>query len=367
MLMRFSKTLCLYIIRSFLLNLLYVFICFCFISFILDLLEIIRKVQGKEILIIQMLKIAFYKVPFLIFSFLPFIFLFGATLTFTKLNNNFEIAAAKSAGVSIWSLSAPLIGVVIVLSILILWVLHPISAIFLDKNRILENKYFDYKSNRVSLNPNGIWLHDQSTNLIDEKFITAKHVSKHGQQLSNVKVYYAGEKGDFTTSYIAQTAFIKDNFLLMHHVTKYEPGIEASIHEEISLATNIAAEQIQESIANPEIIPFWELKDFINQIKQAGFSSLKHELYYKSLLVSPLLYISLTLIALSCSINLPRKGKMGIVFVTGSVIAIFIFFVDKIVNVMALTAVLPINLAVLAPSFIYLLLSSAILIHYEEG
>lgn len=365
--MRFSKTLSLYVIKSFLLNLFYVFLCFCFISFILDLLEIIRKVQGKEILIIQMLKIAFYKVPFLVFSFLPFIFLFGSILTFTKLNNNFEIAAAKSAGMSIWSLSVPLIGVTIILSLLILWVLHPVSAIFLDKNRILENKYFDYKSNRVSLNPNGIWLHDQGDDPMNEKFITAKQIEKYGQLLRNVKVYYAGENLDFTTSYVAKTAFIKDNFFIMHDVIKYEPGIEASTYEQINLPTNIVAEQIQESIANPEIIPFWELKSFINQIKQAGFSTLKHELYYKSLLASPLLYISLILISLSCSINLPRKGKIGVVFVTGSMIAIFIFFVEKIVNVMALTAILPINLAVLAPSFIYFLLSSAILIHYEEG
>lgn len=365
--MRISKTFSLYIIKNFLLNFFYVFLCFCFISFILDLLEIIRKVQGKEILIMQMLKIAFYKVPFLIFSFLPFIFLFGSVLTFTKLNNNFEIAAAKSAGISVWSLSIPLLGVVVILSLLILWVFHPISAVFLDKNRILENKYFDYKSNRVSLNPNGIWLHDQSDNPIDEKFITAKYVEKHGQLLWNVKVYCAGNKSDFTTSYFAKTAFIKDNFLILHNVTKFEPESDPITLEYIDLPTNIAAEQIQESIANPEIIPFWELKAFIKQIKQAGFSTIKHELYYKSLIVSPLLYISLVLISLSCSLNLPRKGKTGVVFVTGSLIAILIFFVDKIVNVMALTSVLPINLAVLAPSFIYFLLSCIILIHYEEG
>ena len=118
--MRFSTTLSLYITRNLLLNLFYVFICFCFISFILDLLELIRKVQGKEILIIQMLRIAFYKVPFLVFSFLPFIFLFGSILTFTKLNNNFEIVAAKSAGISIWSLCAPLVGTVLILSVLII-------------------------------------------------------------------------------------------------------------------------------------------------------------------------------------------------------------------------------------------------------
>ena len=73
------------------------------------------------------------------------------------------------------------------------------------------------------------------------------------------------------------------------------------------------------------------------------------------------------LIALSCSLNLPRQGKLGVVFIVGSIIAIGIFFIDKIVNVMALTGILPISVAVLAPSLTYLLISIAVLIHYEEG
>ena len=211
--MRFSTTLSLYVVRSLLLNLFYVFLAFCFISFILDLLELIRKVQGKEIFILQILKISFYKVPFLIFSFLPFIFLFGSILTFTKLNNNFEIAAAKSAGISIWSLVLPLISTSLILSMFILWVLHPVSAIFLDKNRILENKYFGYTSNRVSLNSNGIWLYDHTPNPIDEKFITAKNVLENGRSLSYVRVYYAGPDSNYTTSYIAKMASIESGVL----------------------------------------------------------------------------------------------------------------------------------------------------------
>ena len=236
----------------------------------------------------------------------------------------------------------------------------------MDKNRLLENKYFDYKSNRVSLNSNGIWLYDQTPNLADEKFITAAHVSDHGQSLSAAKVYYAGEKYDFTTSYAAEVISIENDSLLLNNVTKYSPGVPAEYLKQVVLPTSLVVDQIQESIANPEIIPFWSLSDFIKQVKQSGFSTLKHELYYKSLMASPILYVSLVLIALSCSINLPRNGKMGVVFIYGSAIAIFIYFVEKMVNVMALTAVLPINIAVLAPSIAYLLLSSAALIHYEE-
>ena len=126
-------------------------------------------------------------------------------------------------------------------------------------------------------------------------------------------------------------------------------------------------EQIQERIPNPDIIQLWHLKGFIDKIKKSGLSTLKHELYYQSTLCTPLLYISLVFIALASSINLPRNGKLGIVFITGGLLGILIFFINKIFSVMALTGALPLGLAVTAPSICYLLLSLAILIHYEES
>ena len=85
------------------------------------------------------------------------------------------------------------------------------------------------------------------------------------------------------------------------------------------------------------------------------------------MLSTPLLYISLVLIALSCSLNLPRKGKLGFVFIAGGTIGILVFFINKVTSVMALTGALPLTIAILAPSVSYLLLSISLLIHCEEN
>lgn len=358
--MRFSSTFSIYVINRLLINLLYIFLMFTFLSFIVDFLEIIRDSQGKNIQIGQMLELVIYKVPFITYSFLPFIFLFGSILTFTKLNNSFELAAAKSVGISIWSLCLPIIATVFALSVFLTCVFQPISAIFLENNRILGIKYLGYNTNRVSLQSNGIWLND------NDKMITIAHVLKDENALSEVKVYYAGEQNDYKTSYIAKTASISNGYLTLHDAKKYFPGKEAEHHKEIVLATSLTHDQIQESIPHPDIIQFWDLKNFINKIKQSGFSAIKHELYYQTMLASPLLYISLVLIALACSINLPRNGKLGIVFIIGGALGVLTFFINKMANVLALTAVLPISLAAIAPGMSYLMLSFAALIHCEE-
>ena len=323
--------------------------------------------QGKEIVILQVLKIVFYKVPFLAFEFLPFIFLFGAILTFTKMNNNSEFTAIKSAGVSIWTICFPIIIAIGAISIVNMWVFQPVSAIFLGQNHLLQNKHLGRTSHRVSLQSNGIWLYDQTNNPQDNKIITLKHVKGENKLLSKVMVYYSGENKDFTTSYVAESALIEGSELILNNLMKYTPGSEAIHYDKLILPTSLQLQQIQEAIPNPDIIPLWDLDKFIDQLKQLGFFSLKHELYYNSMLASPLLYISLVLIALACSLNLPRKGKLGIVFVTGGLIGIGIFFINRMINVLVLTGGLPVIFGVMAPSIAYILISFAILIHSEEG
>lgn len=365
--MRFSLTFSIYVVRRLLINLFYFFAIFIAVSFIIDFLELSREAEGKTASLIVMLKMVSYKIPFIVISFLPFIFLFGTILTFTKLNNNFELAAAKSAGISVWSLSLPIILSIFIIGLFILFVLQPISAVFFDYNRVLGVKYLGYNNKRVSLQENGIWLYDQTLKPEDEKIIFIKNIIKKGKFLSEVLVYRAGEKHDFLDVFYADLGYIESQRLVLSDVYEYKPETLRTYHKQVTFPTNLLVDQIQESIPSPEIISFWKLKEFISQIKLAGFDTLKHEFYYKSLIVSPLQYISLVLIALACSTNLPRSGKLGTVFVSGGIIGITVFFINKMVSVMALTGSIPINLAVIAPSSAYLFLSFAALIHSEEG
>lgn len=368
--MRFSKTFTLYIITRLLVNIGYFFLIFSLIGFIIDFLETIRESQGKVISLAQIFELVIHKVPFLTQSFLPFIILFGSILTFTKLNNNFELAAAKSAGLSIWSLCIPISITMLTFSIFMFSVFQPISAVLLEKNRVLGIKYLGYQAKMVSLQSNGIWLYDQEKDLSNDKIVNIKNLfnqADKGTKFLGVTIYLSGSLNDFTTSYIAKEAELTDNKITLYDVKRYVPGKKVENFNEISMPIKLSHDQIQERIPNPDIIPFWHLKNFISKIKKAGLSTLKHELYYQSTLCSPLLYISLVFIALACSINLPRNGKLGIVFVTGGVLGISIFFINKVSSVMALTGTLPLTLAIIAPSICYILLSIAILIHCEES
>ena len=364
--MRFSTTFSVYIIKNLLRNLLFVFFIFASISFIIDFLELARESQGKQMELLQMFSIVLCKVPFIIYSFLPFIFLFGSILTFTKLNNNYELTAIKSAGVSVWAICIPIVFTVLVLSIFMVFFFQPLSASFLELNTQLGIKHLGYKSKRVSIQDSGIWLYDQFPSYPNDKIIRIQKVSKKTNLLEDLDIFLAGEGMSFNTSLKAETAKIEDEKLLLNGVKIYQPGKKIEKQENLALPINFSQEQIQENIPNPDIIKIWQMPKFIKKIKESGFSPLKHNLYWYTQLASPLLYISLVIISFVCSINLPRKGKLGIVFISGSAIGILVFFVNKIFNIYALTSLVPVPIAAIAPSLIYLFISFIALLHYEE-
>ena len=153
-------------------------------------------------------------------------------------------------------------------------IFQPISAVFLDNNRLLGAKYLGYNPKSVSVQANGIWLYDQTSNPENDKIITIKHIVERGKILSDVMVYYADHDHNFITSYIADTASIENGTLIMNEVKQYYPGKEAQYYKLISLPTDLDQEQIQEIIPHPDIIQFWDLNNFIKRIKQLRYNSI---------------------------------------------------------------------------------------------
>ncbi len=363
--MTFSITLSEYIVKNFLKNFIFIFLIFAGLIFIIDFVELLREVQSKEVAISKLVEAVLYKIPYLVISLLPFIFLFSSTLTFSKFNNNFELAAIKSIGVSIWSLVIPLFFSIFVLSAIFVFIFQPISAVLLDYNSVLGAKIIGGGNNKISIQEKGIWLHE-SDNSTQEKIIKIMKVKKDKNIFSNITVFIAGENKDFQESYKAQDGFFKEGNLTLINVKKFLPGEEAKEIDKLDIRTELTPKQIQENIPIPDEIKFWKIPSFIKLLKQAGFSPLKHEYYYYNLIMSPLLNIALVLIGLVFSLSLPRKGRVGVSLLSSAITGVIVFFIVKVFNILALTSVLPVYLSLLIPFISILLVFLLRLIQIEE-
>jgi len=112
---------------------------------------------------------------------------------------------------------------------------------------------------------------------------------------------------------------------------------------------------------------FWHLPSFINMLEQAGFSAIRHKLYWNSLLAQPFLLGGSVLIAALFSLRPPRRGKTGLLVVGGVLAGFLLHFFTDIVMALGSAGTLPVWLAAWAPALVVTLIGSAMLLHLEDG
>ena len=101
-------------------------------------------------------------------------------------------------------------------------------------------------------------------------------------------------------------------------------------------------------------------------LESAGFSALRHRLYYNSLLSGPLLLCAMVLIAATFALR-PGRGGTGRLVVAGVGTGFTFYILSDLVYAMGLSGRLPVELAAWVPAIVCLLLGGSSLLHLEDG
>ena len=368
--MRLSLTLSLYIGRQFLLHIGMVLGMLTLLVWIVDSVELIKRTSGKEgATLLLALEMALLKTPYMAQRILPFAILIGSMSALTRLTRSHELIVARAAGVSVWQFLAPALVVVTSISLLFLALMNPISAVSLLRFEKLESRYIAGNTSLMTLSSSGLWLRqqEQSPQGAKEYIIHAKRLSQSDMSLKQVMILIYGEDDVFIERFDARQVNLVDQRLEMDQVIYSVPGKPAVRMDGYDIPTRLKMEQIQDSFASPETMPFWNLPSFIDTLEEAGFSALKHKIYWHSLLSSPLLFIGMVLLAAIFSLRLPRRGKIALMVLAGGASGFALHFMTDIVQALGGAGSLPIWLAGWTPSLIIISLASAALLHLEDG
>lgn len=368
--MRLSLTLSLYIGKQFLLHIGMVLGMLVLLLWVVDSVELIRRTSGKEsATILLALEMAALKVPYMAQRILPFAILIGSMSSLTRLTRSHELIVARAAGVSVWQFLAPALAVVVSIALLFLAVMNPISAVSLLRFEKLESRYIDGNTSLMTLSSSGLWLRQQEVEdgVVKEYVIHAKRLSQHDMSFQQVMILVYGADDAFLERYDAKDTRLEPGRLILENVIYSVPGKPAVSLDEYVIPTKLKVEQIQDSFASPETMPFWTLPSFIDALEEAGFSALKHKIYWHSLLASPLLFIGMVLLAAIFSLRLPRRGKVALMILAGGASGFSLHFMTDIVHALGGAGSLPIWLAGWTPSLIIISLASAALLHLEDG
>lgn len=364
--MRLPWTLSRYIARHFFLSVVVTMLGLMAITMLIDIVELIRRASGKELVTFPIiLEMTFLKMPALMQRLLPYAVLIGSMLALSRLTRTHELVVTRSAGVSVWQFLAPAVAVVLALGIFMTTLFNPFAAALLLRYEQIEGKYFTGKPSLLSVSSSGLWLRQLEEQ--GEHIIHALRISQSDMSFSNLVVFAFGKDSRFTERLDAAHAVLEPENLHLFEVTRSVPGEPPQAVGEYNLHTSLTLNQIQDSFASPETMSFWQLPSFISMLEQAGFSALRHRLYWSSLLAQPFLLAGSVLVAAVFSLRLPRRGKLGILLVAGIVTGFLLHFFTDIIFALGSAGTLPVWLAAWSPAFVVSMIGAAMLLHLEDG
>ena len=275
----------------------------------IDLLQTLDRYLRAKPPLVYIFEHFAYRVPVALHEGLPVVMLVATLFLFLTLSRHHELTALKAAGLSLYRVSAPILGLGLVIAVgagLFQEVVLPglnergdeVDRVKIrgEQPRHLQRRHRLWVRNGESrfcrvelLNPGTSDLYGVTILEVDREFrlagrLDARHAhwSRAGWDMSDGAYREIRDDGTVETVPFGATA------------VELKEGIEDFLRIEKQVAT----------------MSFWELKDYIGRLEAAGFQVRKYLVELYSKLSFPLVNLVMVLVAIPFALQSPRGGRL---------------------------------------------------------
>ena len=203
-------------------------------------------------------EISLFRVPQLAERIMPFAVLVGAMSCYLALSRRLELVVARAAGMSAWQFVAPAMIAAFLFGTVATTIYNPVAAILHERSKRLEAEMQgETPTSALQENTAGFWVRQRSAD--GAAIINAKSSRNQGSELGGVSVYTFDSSGHFQERMEAKSAALEQGYWRLDDVRVYASGTPPANQDTYRLATNLTLEQVRESFATPETVPFWQL------------------------------------------------------------------------------------------------------------
>src|SRR3984893_4637695 len=273
----------------------------------IDYVELMRRgADWPNATALVLAKISMYRVPQLTERIMPFSVLVGAMSCYLALSRRLELVVARAPGVSAWQFVAPAMIAAFSFGVVATTVYNPIAALLHERSKRLEADMLGENLSALQGSTSGFWVRQKSAD--GAAIINANSSREQGARLGGVSVFTFDSEGHFQTRIEAKSATLQQGYWQLDDARIYGSGKAPDIEDSYRLATNLTLEQVRESFATPETVPFWQLPTYIEMADRAGLTDAVYRLQYHALLARPFLLAAMVLLAASVSLRFFRLG-----------------------------------------------------------
>lgn len=310
------------------------------------------------------LSVSSLRVPMIMLQTVPFVALFSAMATLVSLNRKYELVIARSAGISAWQFLVPPCLGAFLFGVLIVTVLNPLAASGFSRAEMIETSLKSGESNEVSAF-SAPWIRQKTET--SDTIIGARAVLNQGLELSDAVFFEIDKNGNIAERRDAQRAYLRDGYWELRNVRRFKDGEKLETVAEDRVPTNLRPEFVQERLARPETIPFFDLPKKIEVARSFGLRASAFAMQFHSLLALPLLMVAMTLIAATVSMQFARMGQSATMILGGVVAGFLLYVVSVLVKAFGNAGFVPPYVAAWLPVVVAMFFGVTFLLYKEDG
>ena len=295
---------------------------------LIDYIELMRRAGDiPNVSAALVAKTSLYRVPQVVERILPFCILIGAMSCYLNLSRRLELVVARSAGLSAWQFVTPALVVAFALGIVATTVYNPISAMLQERSKRFEAELFGNATN-APRRGGSFWVSQRTDD--GQAIINAAGSRDQGINLSGVSIFSFDVDGHFKQRIEARAAVLEPGVWRLRDARIYALGIVPVDQAEYRLKTSLTPEQVRESFATPETVPFWELPQYIRIAEHAGLVAAGYRLQFQKLLARPFLLAAMVLLAAAVSLRFFRFGGVQKMILSGVAAGFLLYVLSKV-------------------------------------
>jgi lipopolysaccharide export system permease protein len=290
--------------------------------------------------------------------------LFSAMATLISLNRKYELVIARSAGISAWQFLLPACVGALLFGILSVGILNPIAAYGFSRSEQIESQLRSGTSNVVSAD-NAPWIRQKTSS--GDTIIGARAILAKGLEMADASFFVLDTDGNIVERKDAKHAYLRDGYWDLQDVRIFRDGVSSEKLASDRIPTNLKPEFVQERLARPETIPFYELPAKIEIARSFGLRANAFAMQFDSLIALPFLLVAMTLIAATVSMRFARMGQSATMILGGVLAGFLLYVVTVLVKAFGVAGFVPTVIAAWVPVVVSMFFGVTFLLYKEDG
>jgi lipopolysaccharide export system permease protein len=205
---------------------------------------------------------------------------------------------------------------------------NPVSAILQERSKRFEAELFGHTASALSRSGGTFWVGQRTDE--GQAIINAVSSRDQGINLNGVSVFTFDIEGRFKQRIEARAAVLEPGVWVLRDARVYALAVLPVKQSEFRLKTSLTPEQVRESFATPETVPFWELPQYIQIAEHAGLVAAGYRLQFQKLLARPFLLAAMVLLAAAVSLRFFRFGGVQKMVLSGVAAGFLLYVLSKV-------------------------------------